>query len=137
MKDFSYFQKILKILSFFIVIGFFIFFMQNVLAQDVTTGTNFTINVAELDPIRSQSVGGQGWVGAFRSMLQSIGRVILTMVMPLLAGVAFVIAGYMYIFSYASDENVTRAKTIIKYNIIALAVAFLSAAIISVVASFL
>lgn len=70
-------------------------------------------------------------------MLQSIGKVILTMIMPLLAGVAFVIAGYMYIFSYASDENVTRAKTIIKYNIIALAVAFLSAAIISVVASFL
>lgn len=46
------------------------------------------------------------------------------------------IAGYFYIFSAGDSEKAWRAKTIIKWNIVAILVAFLSYGIVSIVASF-
>ncbi len=54
----------------------------------------------------------------------------------MLAGISLLVAGYFYIFSAGDSEKVGRAKTIIKWNIVALFVAFLSYGIVSIVASF-
>jgi VIT1/CCC1 family predicted Fe2+/Mn2+ transporter len=50
--------------------------------------------------------------------------------------VSLLVAGYYYIFSAGDSEKANKAKTIIKWNIIAILVAFLSYGIVSIVASF-
>lgn len=59
---------------------------------------------------------------------------LLLFIIPLVAGVSLLIAGYYYILSGGDSEKATKAKTIIKWNIIALLVAFLSYAIINIIA---
>jgi Type IV secretion system pilin len=61
---------------------------------------------------------------------------ILLFTIPLIAAVSLLIAGYLYIFSAGDSEKATKAKTIIKWNVIAILVAFLSYGIVSIVASF-
>jgi uncharacterized membrane-anchored protein len=61
---------------------------------------------------------------------------ILLILIPIIAGISFLIAGYFYIFSAGDSEKAWRAKTIIKWNIVALFVAFLSYGIVTTVASF-
>ena len=105
---------------------------------------SFRIDLSQLDPIdhgvkTSDSANNRpaqtGWKGLFLGIMNSISNLLLTII-PLLAGVALIIAGYFYIFSFSDGEFVGRAKNIIKYNLIAILVAFLSWVIISVIASF-
>lgn len=125
----KYILYFLMILTFFVGIKVF--------AQDDITSSDFTINVGEIDPIHwNTSSSGPSWWEALKNVLETISSVIL-MLIPLLAWVAWVIAGYFYIFSYSDSDNITKAKTIIKYNIMAIVVAFLSGWIIRVIASFL
>jgi hypothetical protein len=61
---------------------------------------------------------------------------ILLFMIPIFAAVSLMIAGYFYIFSAGDSEKTGRAKTIIKWNIVAILVAFLSYGIVQIVASF-
>lgn len=58
----------------------------------------------------------------------------MLMIIPILGAISLIIAGYFYIFSFADEENTTKAKTIIKYNLLAIVVAFGSWVIISTIA---
>jgi hypothetical protein len=68
-------------------------------------------------------------------LLKSISDILLFTI-PIIAAVSLLVAGYFYIFSAGDSEKVGRAKTIIKWNIIAILVAFLSYGIIRLIASF-
>lgn len=135
MKNYflNYFKKFL--LYFFLILG--IFGISQVVAQDDISSGDFVISVSMLDPIHGQQAKStESGLWVFRDILEIIGNVFL-MLIPLLGGVSFVIAGYFYIFSYADSDNITKAKTIIKYNIIAIIVAFMSGGIIHIIASLL
>lgn len=97
------------------------------------TETSFTVNVAALNPMWGWSTPPGVW--ALELLLNNVADVILFMI-PILAGISFLIAGYFYIFSAGDSEKVWKAKTIIKWNIIAMIIAFLSWAIINIIASF-
>jgi hypothetical protein len=51
-----------------------------------------------------------------------------------IAVISLLVAGYFYIFSAGDSEKTTKAKTIIKWNIIAFFVAFLSYGIVQIIA---
>ncbi|MBC7503523.1 hypothetical protein H7169_00970 [Candidatus Gracilibacteria bacterium] len=72
------------------------------------------------------------------SLLRILGNItdILLFMIPIIAAVSILIAGYFYIFSAGDSEKSGRAKTIIKWNIVAMLVAFLSYGIVKIVASF-
>jgi VIT1/CCC1 family predicted Fe2+/Mn2+ transporter len=55
---------------------------------------------------------------------------------PIFAALSLLIAGYFYIFSAGDSEKANKAKAIIKWNIIAILVAFLSYGIVKIIASF-
>lgn len=108
------------------------------------TSSSFRINLSDYDPINhnqakgSDSNGeasGGDWKGLIKKLLEKISNLML-MIIPIFGAVSLIIAGYFYIFSFADEENVTKAKTIIKYNLLAMLVAFGSWAIISTIASF-
>lgn len=109
------------------------------------TSPDFRVNLTELDPInhgtktaetKDQIVKKNGdWKSLFQSIMSSISNLLL-MLIPLLAAISLIIAGYFYIFSGADSELVGKAKNIIKYNLIAMLVAFLSYVIIATIASF-
>ncbi len=84
----------------------------------------------DLDPT------GKSPKGVVKMMLEFISKVLLYII-PTLAGVSGIIAGYYYIFSSGDSENTSRAKTIIKYNIIAIVVALASYSIILLITTFL
>jgi hypothetical protein len=102
------------------------------------TSKSFMVDLSNMDPLRdshSNVSSGQGGIGAFRTVLARVTDILLFMI-PLIAGVSLLIAGYYYIFSAGDSEKANKAKTIIKWNIIAILVAFLSYGIVSIVASF-
>lgn len=131
---------------FLAFVAIFSFSNSEIFAQqsmDFGSGS-FQIDLSQLDPIdhgvkTSDSVNNRpaqtGWKGLFLGIMNSISNLLLTII-PLLAGVALIIAGYFYIFSFSDGDFAGRAKNIIKYNLIAILVAFLSWVIISVIASF-
>ena len=57
----------------------------------------------------------------------------LLFAIPLIAGISLIIAGYYYILSSGNTEKATQAKVIIKWNIVALLVAFLSYTLVNLV----
>lgn len=59
------------------------------------------------------------------------------MMIPTIAAVALIIAGYFYIFSPAHSESVTKAKGIIKFNLIAILVAFFSYSLVQLIVNLL
>jgi hypothetical protein len=54
-----------------------------------------------------------------------------------LAGISFIIAGYYYVLSGGDSEKASQAKTIIKWNLIAIIIALFSYVLIYIVASLL
>lgn len=99
--------------------------------------SNFTIDLYTMDPLKGSHAQGS-WVGgidSFKEILASITDVLL-FIIPTLAVVSFLVAGYFYIFSWGDSEKAGRAKTIIKWNIVAIFVALLSYGIVNIVASF-
>lgn len=55
---------------------------------------------------------------------------------PVIAIISVLIAGYFYIFSAGDVEKTDQAKKIIKWNIIAIIIALMSWSIIKIIASF-
>lgn len=98
----------------------------------------FVIHLGPMDPLwDSHSSGGaDAWgIDAFMIVIGNLTDILL-FILPALAGISLLIAGYFYIFSAGDSEKSQKAKTIIKWNIIALLVGFLSYAIVRIVASF-
>lgn len=69
-------------------------------------------------------------MGSLNYLLEQITNILLFIV-PLIAGISLIIAGYYYILSSGDSEKASKAKTIIKWNLIAIIVAFLAYTIIS------
>lgn len=87
-----------------------------------------------MDPLGNTSTIAPG-IWSFAKILWNVTNILLILI-PIIAGISFLIAGYFYIFSAGDSEKAWRAKTIIKWNIVALFVAFLSYGIVTTVASF-
>lgn len=133
LEIFSFMQKILS----WTYVCFSFLVSLSVYASDDLTSSGFTVDLSNLDPL-GNSHNGWGWdVGkyAFRWIIENITNILLFMI-PIIAAVSLLIAGYFYIFSAWDSEKASKAKMIIKWNIIALLVAFFSYTIISIVASF-
>lgn len=151
---YNIFQKIFLGI-FFVVILFFvnIWFINPVNASQQTltetnnwTSSDFRITLSEYDPIsRTQAKWQEGqtetqvkskdWKSIISTLLERLSNLML-MIIPILGAISLIIAGYFYIFSFADEENTTKAKTIIKYNLLAIVVAFGSWVIISTIAWF-
>jgi hypothetical protein len=103
---------------------------------DVTSPC-FTVSLSNMDPLGSShtAVYGEGGIGAFTILLGRVTDILLFMI-PIFAAVSLMIAGYFYIFSAGDSEKANKAKTIIKWNIVSILVAFLSYGIVQIVASF-
>lgn len=110
------------------------------------SSSGFQIQLSEFDPIKKEAPKTADnqtttkpkpgdWDSLVKSFLEKISNLFL-LVIPIIASVSLIIAGYFYIFSFANDDHVTKAKTIIKYNFIAILVAFGSWVIISTLAGF-
>lgn len=110
--------------------------MMSLFADSDMTSANFTISPQDMDPMYSgwggYAGGGLQWTGAVLFILHQLSNILL-FVVPLLAGVSLVIAGFYYIFSSGDSEKASKAKIIIKWNIVAMVVAFLSYWLVSMV----
>lgn len=85
-----------------------------------------------MDPLGNTSQIDPG-IWSFNKFLWNVTYILLFLI-PIIAGVSFIIAGYFYIFSAGDSEKAWRAKTIIKWNIVAIFVALLSYGIVRIVA---
>lgn len=85
-----------------------------------------------MDPLGNKSQIDPG-IWSFNKFLWNVTYILLFLI-PIIAGVSFIIAGYFYIFSAGDSEKAWRAKTIIKWNIVAIFVALLSYGIVRIVA---
>ncbi len=95
-------------------------YMVDLNALDATAGSNS----------RGVFLTSDWWV---TSILEAISRILLILI-PIIAGISGVIAGYFFVFSWGDTENVTKAKWIIRANIIAIIIALFSYSLISFVA---
>lgn len=131
MRHMLYFmKKILHILS-----PFLLFFWTIIsYADDNFSSTDFTVDLSSMNPLWSSASPEPG-AGALYSLIWNITDLILFLI-PILAAISLLIAGYFYIFSAGDSEKAGKAKTIIKWNIVAIFVAFLSYGIIKMVTSF-
>ena len=135
-------QPMQKII-FLIFLGFSVFTWYTIHAIAADTGNptdvtsqSFMVNLSNMDPLGAwRTTWGTQWIWAFTSVLGKVTDILLFMI-PIFAAVSLMIAGYFYIFSAGDSEKAWRAKTIIKWNIVAILVAFLSYGIVRIVASF-
>ena len=103
---------------------------------DDITSQSFMLKLNKMDPLGEwRTTWGAQWIGAFTKLLGNVTDILLFMI-PIFAAVSLMIAGYFYIFSAGASEKAEKAKTIIKWNIVAILVAFLSYGIVRIVASF-
>jgi hypothetical protein len=131
-------QKIL--LSLFIFVAVFLGISHGYADNSITT-TNFTIDTRVMDPVwagnhksssGSTAVSLSWWKDSLMAVLRSFSDLLLFMI-PVIATVSFLVAGYFYIFSAGDSEKSSRGKTIIKWNIIAMLVAFFSYTLVSMI----
>lgn len=90
------------------------------------------VTLSNLDPIPRDSAQSTTWKDSLKRIFETVSNIMLALI-PMIAAICILVAGYFYIFSYSDDENVSRAKKIIKYNLIAMLVAFFSYAIMKAV----
>jgi Type IV secretion system pilin len=130
--------KLFSSLTIFIGIFSTLLFSSTVLANNTTdiTKSGFKINLSDLDPVNSNPGSIYQWQDAAIMLLNSIATLLLFLV-PIIAGVSLIIAAYYYILSSGDSEKASQAKTIIKWNLIAIAVAIFSYSIIYLVATIL
>lgn len=134
-------QVFLSMLSriFFLILAFSLSF-SGVFAQCSNESTidkaNFRLDVGCMGPVPSgPSADVSGGIPILTAFLGRFADLLLFLI-PIMAAVSFLIAGYYYIFSAGNSEKVGRAKTIIKWNIVAMTVALLSYGIVRLIAQF-
>ena len=111
--------------------------MENVFAECVAssdlTKPEFKICTSSMNPLQgNQNRSDLLGTAAFTYILGQIANILLFAI-PLIAGISLIIAGYYYILSSGNTEKATQAKVIIKWNIVAMLVAFFSYALVSLV----
>lgn len=138
-KLFSFLKSLLILLA--LGLSSVVLFIGNVSANETVdnsrnmTSDEFIINLSELDPINKSKSTPQ-WREALIQILKKVSDFLLMMI-PIIAAVALIIAGYFYIFSPAHSESVTKAKGIIKFNLIAILVAFFSYSLVQLIVNLL
>ncbi len=105
-------------------------------AGDNITKSDFTIDLGQIDPIRGTTGATEQWQQAILMLLSKVSGLLL-FIIPIVAAVSLMIAGYYYILSSWDSEKATQAKTIIKWNLVAILVALFSYAIIQLLAALL
>jgi Type IV secretion system pilin len=119
----------MKLLSYILIFAYiFLSVLFIVHAGDNITKSDFTINLKDIDPVWSGN-SIVGWTSALTSLLSKIASLLLFAI-PIVAAVSLIIAGYYYILSSGDSEKATQAKTIIKWNLVAIVVALFSYSII-------
>lgn len=102
-------------------------------STDDMSSSAFRLNLCNMDPMHSSNCGAAvSGKSAFEFLLGKISTILLYFV-PILAGVSLMVAGYYYILSAGDSEKLSQAKTIIKWNIVAVLIAFFSFSIMRVV----
>lgn len=87
-----------------------------------------------MDPLgEADNIDGQGWIQVLETLLGNVADLFL-FIIPMIAWVSLLFAGYFYIFSAWDSEKVGKAKTIIKWNMVAITIALLSYGIIKLIA---
>lgn len=122
----------LRLFSLFII--FLTFWSSYAFGSDDLTSPEFTVNLLAMDPVHTsyKDLGLTQWTWALLFILGKVADILL-FVVPILAGISLMVAGYYYIFSSGDTEKASQAKTIIKWNIVALLVAFLSYSLVKMV----
>ncbi len=132
---FRLFQKIL-ITFLFLSISSFIWgvFADTTSSDQDITNSNYRIDLGNIDPLSAShsSATTTSGMGSLNYPLEQITNILLFLV-PLIAGISLIIAGYYYILSSGDSEKASKAKTIIKWNLIAIIVAFLAYTIVNLV----
>lgn len=100
--------------------------------KDDLTKPDFSLCLENMDPINDGYENTATWTDALLFILGKIADILL-FVVPILAGISLMVAWYYYIFSSGDTDKATQAKTIIKWNVVALLVAFFSYAMVSMV----
>ena len=103
------------------------------------TKPGYMIELKKLDPVgRSHASDPSKYSGKLAAtfLLGKLASMLL-FIIPIIAGIAFIVAGYYYILSGGDSEKASQAKTIIKWNLIAIIVALFSYSLIYVIASLL
>jgi Type IV secretion system pilin len=126
-----------KLTSFFTYILCLIVGYSTLSASDNLTDASYMIDLGKLDPLKGDTNRSTppGGIASFQLLLESITNILLVAI-PIIAVIAFIVAGFLYVLSAGDSEKASRAKTIIKWNIVAMAVGYLSLAIIRIIASF-
>ncbi len=94
------------------------------------------IDTSTISPINTPLPEGGGSQSQLMSILNMLSRLFLYL-MPILAAISLIVAGYYSIFSGGSTDDTGRAKTIIKYNLMALVFALGSYSLILFIAQVL
>ena len=125
-------------LSFILASLFFFFLFPSFLGATTTdiTDPGFLIDLSQIDPVNQGAAPITGGSSAITMLLKKIGDFLLFLV-PVIAGVALIVAGYFYILSSGDTEKASRAKNIMKWNAIGIVLALSSYAIIAIIASIL
>ena len=97
--------------------------------------SSFKLDLGCMDPVSdgTSNIDGQWGTEVLTTLLANLSDLFLYII-PIIAALSFLVAGYFYIFSAWDSEKVGRAKTIIKWNIIAIFVSLLSYGIINFIA---
>lgn len=102
-------------------------------STDDMSSPTFQLDLCNMDPMHSSNCGtAVSGKSAFEFLLGKISTILLYLV-PILAGISLMVAGYYYILSAGDSEKLSQAKTIIKWNIVAVLIAFFSFSIMRVV----
>lgn len=126
----------MKLLSYILIFAYiFLSALFIVHAGDNITKSDFTIDLRDIDPVWSGN-SISGWTAALTSLLSKVASLLLFAI-PIVAAVSLIIAGYYYILSSGDSEKATQAKTIIKWNLVAIVVALFSYSIIILLAKML
>ena len=106
--------------------------------NDDLTKPTYILDLRNLSPISWSSSGTISESGTWiiEVLLDKVSALLL-FILPVIAAISLIVAGYYYILSSGDSEKATQAKIIIKWNVIAILVALFSFAIISLIASIL
>ncbi len=108
---------------------------HSIFAAGKITDSNFMVDLGLMDPVAHESASIPTGRWALFAILESFSEILLFAI-PIIAVISIIIAGYFYVFSSGDAEKANRGKTIIKWNIVAMLVAFFSWTLVQLVASF-
>ena len=130
-------KKIFLLLTSLLFLVSPLFVVQATEATDITK-PDFRINLQNMNPVQASQANSSTPTGrsAALFLLDKFAGLLLV-ILPIIAGISFIIAGYYYVLSGGDSEKASQAKTIIKWNIIAIIVALFSYALVKMVSTVL